>query len=85
MPSTDLVQDVQRLSSWVLASPSHVLISIAALIALLHVVPFLANSAAITIPGPVLAKFTDFWIVRQAMAGKRFIVVHELHRKYGES
>lgn len=49
-----------------------------------HVVPFLARSAYIAVPGPFLAKFSDFWLIRQAMMGKRFETVHELHKKHGE-
>ncbi|KAF8319760.1 cytochrome P450 monooxygenase pc-bph [Clavulina sp. PMI_390] len=36
------------------------------------------------IPGPWLAKFSDFWLARSAQMGNRSGDVHELHRKYGK-
>jgi hypothetical protein len=84
MPSTDLSADLQRFLAWSIASPSHFLLTVIGGIALWHVVPFITNSAAITIPGPLAAKFSDFWLMRQAMKGKRFLVVHDLHKKHGK-
>ena len=81
---TDLVSDVQRLLRYATASPLHLALSLVAIIAAWHVVPFLANGAAITIPGPLVAKFSDFWLVRQAMKGKRSDAVHALHSKHGK-
>jgi benzoate 4-monooxygenase len=83
MPSTDLAADLQRFLSWATASPSHFFLTIAGAIVLWNVVPFIANTAAIAIPGPIAAKFSDFWLMRQAMKGKRFQVVHDLHSKHG--
>ena len=48
-------------------------------------IPFITATHAIGYPGPLLAKFSDFWLVRQAQKGKRFVAVHELHQKHGES
>jgi benzoate 4-monooxygenase len=84
MPSTDLVQDGQRFLQWATSSPSNLLYTFIGALALWHIVPFFANTAALSIPGPLAAKFTDFWLVRQAMKGKRFQSVHELHAKHGE-
>lgn len=50
-----------------------------------HVIPFLTRTSHLSVPGPLPAKFTDFWLIRQAMAGKRFETVHDLHKKHGAS
>lgn len=85
MPSTDLVQDARWLYQWSTSSLDNFLLTIASVVFAFHVIPFLANTAAINIPGPFLAKFSDYWIMRQAMRGKRFEAVHQMHKKYGES
>lgn len=84
MPSTDLVQDAQHFLQWATSSFSAALITLLGAIALWHVVPFFINTAALAIPGPLAAKFTDYWLLRQAMKGKRFEVVHEMHKKHGK-
>ncbi|UZJ55243.1 hypothetical protein CBS101457_004563 [Exobasidium rhododendri] len=84
MPSTDLAADLQALLKWSIASPAHFLLTVIGAVALFHVIPFLANSTAITTPGPLAAKFSDFWLLRQAMNGKRFLVVDALHKKHGK-
>lgn len=38
-----------------------------------------------SIPGPILAKFTEKWLVVLDMAGKRTLTIHHLHEKYGNS
>lgn len=84
MPNTDLVQDAKHFAQWATSSPSAAFITILGAVALWHIVPFALNTATLAIPGPVAAKFSDFWLVRQSMKGKRFEVVHDLHKKHGK-
>lgn len=84
MPSTDLIQDAQRFFQWATSSYSAAFITLVGAAILWHIVPFLVNTAALAIPGPLAAKFSDFWLVRQSMKGKRFEVVHKMHKKYGK-
>ncbi|KAL0952984.1 hypothetical protein HGRIS_007195 [Hohenbuehelia grisea] len=35
------------------------------------------------IPGPFLARWTPLWLAWQVRMGRRYLVVHELHKKYG--
>ena len=84
MVQTDLVQDLQRLYAWSTSSATTLFLSFAGLVVLAHLVPFLANWHLISTPGPIFAKFSDFWLLFQAKRGDRFQVVHELHKKHGE-
>ncbi|KAK0545320.1 hypothetical protein OC844_007367 [Tilletia horrida] len=45
--------------------------------------PFLYNTAAWSIPGPLLARFSDAWLILTAKAGRRSVVVHALHARHG--
>lgn len=44
---------------------------------------FVTYSALRDIPGPLLARFSNVWLFSTARRGKRFLLVHEAHRKYG--
>lgn len=35
------------------------------------------------IPGPLLARLSNVWLFATARRGKRFLLVHEAHQKYG--
>lgn len=39
-----------------------------------------ANGTLRDIPGPLLARYTPFWLAYQARVGRRYIAVHELHQ-----
>lgn len=36
------------------------------------------------IPGPLLARFSDAWLLLAARRGRRYLIVHEAHKKYGK-
>jgi len=84
MVETDLVPRIGAAIHWALESPAHIIVTIVGAVVLFHLVPYITNTAVIKYPGPFLAKFTDFWLLRQAMKGHRFQSVHEVHKKYGE-
>ncbi|KAE8213520.1 hypothetical protein CF327_g2993 [Tilletia walkeri] len=50
----------------------------------LWLIPFFLNTAAINIPGPFIAKFSDLWLILTAKDGHRSIKVHDLHLKHGK-
>lgn len=54
------------------------------LLLLYYIVPYLARSHYLDIPGPFLAKFSNFWLLYQARRGRRYQTVHELHKKHGK-
>jgi len=57
-----------------------------AVVVLGHLVPYIVDPHALkSYPGPLLAKLSDLWLGRVAVDGHRSEVVHELHKKYGES
>ena len=65
--------------SWTLSATGLLILAV-------HIVPYVVDAhGARSIPGPWLAKFTDAWLGRVAARGHRSEVVHELHKKYGES
>ncbi|PWZ03049.1 cytochrome P450 [Testicularia cyperi] len=84
MVETDLVHTARAAAQWALESPSHVVATLLGALILVHLVPFIGNTAVIKYPGPFLAKFTDFWLLRQAMKGHRYQSVHEAHQKHGK-
>jgi len=67
---------LQSAIEWSLSSA--LLLTIALLL-----LPFVQNTSALSIPGPLLAKFTNLWLILTAKAGKRSIVVHDLHKRHG--
>lgn len=71
-----LVGNDSRLSTALAALPVAVILA--------HLVPyFLDPFKQRRIPGPFLARFSDFWLGWIASQGHRSEVVHELHQKYG--
>ncbi|SOV03041.1 probable Benzoate 4-monooxygenase cytochrome P450 [Ustilago sp. UG-2017a] len=84
MVETDLVPRFGAAVQWAVESPAHIIITIVGAFALFHLVPFITNTAFLKYPGPLFAKFSDFWLLRQAMKGHRFDTVHQQHKKYGK-
>lgn len=84
MVETDLLPRIGAALQWAIESPSHIAISVIGAVVLFHLVPYITNTAIIKYPGPFLAKFTDFWLMRTAMVGHRFEHVHKQHQKYGK-
>jgi hypothetical protein len=67
------------------ASPVSLATSLALLVLLIHVVPWLLDPHGVrSIPGPFLAKFSDAWLGWMSAHGHRSEVVHEMHKKYGK-
>ena len=65
-----------------------VAIAISLLTALAYAGPYLRDRYSIKangVEGPVLARFSDFWLGRLSIQGNRSTVMHELHKKYGKS
>ncbi|KAK0202541.1 hypothetical protein DFS33DRAFT_1224024, partial [Desarmillaria ectypa] len=53
---------------------------------LVRLVPYLIDSHRLrSYPGPLLAKFSDVWLGCVAYQGHPSEVVHDLHKKYGQS
>lgn len=51
-----------------------------------HILAYVSDSHGLrSFPGPILAKLSNLWLARVAANGHRSEVVHELHKKYGES
>lgn len=49
-----------------------------------HVVPYLVDPYGLRkYPGPVLARFSDFYLAHKARYGKRYDEINKLHLKYG--
>jgi hypothetical protein len=42
---------------------------------------FLGSLAAV--PGPIIARFSNFWMVKQTLDGSQHLVWHRLHESYG--
>lgn len=84
MVETDLAPRIVAAVQWAVESPAHLAATLVGAVILFHVVPFLTNTAILKYPGPLLAKFTDFWLLRTAMKGHRYEAVHKQHQKYGE-
>ncbi|KAF8319165.1 cytochrome P450 [Cantharellus anzutake] len=77
--------------SWVLTHPILAALGVAGGIITYHFVAFLLDPYhyndgvnGVAIPGPLLAKLSNFWLLRVAIKGDRSGVVHELHQKYGK-
>ena len=70
------------------ANAKEVAIAIPLLTALAYAGPYLRDRYSIKangVEGPVLARFSDFWLGRLSIQGNRSTVMHELHKKYGKS
>ncbi|CAE7000848.1 Cytochrome P450 3A3 [Pyrenophora teres f. teres] len=51
---------------------------------LYYVLPYLRNWQIRNIPAPFPAAWTNLWLLWQCRQGKRFLAVHEAHKKYGK-
>ncbi len=51
---------------------------------LYYILPYIRNWQIHDIPGPFPAAFTNLWLLYQARRGKRYLAVHEAHKKYGK-
>ena len=57
-----------------------------ALIVLAHFVPWFVDPRGIRgYPGPFLAKFSDLWLGFVCHTGRRSVIIHKMHQKYGMS
>ena len=50
---------------------------------LYYIVPFFQRSALRHVPGPWLARFSNWWLLIQCRLAKRFTSVDAAHKKYG--
>ena len=48
-----------------------------------YLIPYLRNRALRDIPGPRLAAFSNLWLLYHCRRGRRYLAVHEAHKKYG--
>ncbi|EMC93381.1 hypothetical protein BAUCODRAFT_238892 [Baudoinia panamericana UAMH 10762] len=51
---------------------------------LLFILPFVRNWKIADIPGPLLAKFTDFWYLYECRRCRRYLTVFNLHQRLGK-
>lgn len=49
-----------------------------------YLVPLLSRLPLLLIPGPLLAKLSNLWLMYQCRRGKRYLAVHAAHEKYGK-
>ncbi|KAL5408614.1 hypothetical protein PMIN04_011337 [Paraphaeosphaeria minitans] len=50
---------------------------------LYYLLPYLRNWSIQSIPGPLVAKFSNLWLLYQARRGRRYEAVHAAHEKHG--
>ncbi|KAL1622616.1 hypothetical protein SLS56_008663 [Neofusicoccum ribis] len=55
-----------------------------ALPVLYYLLPYLRNKAIRDIPAPFPAQFTNLWLLWQVRQGRRFLAVHDVHKKLGK-
>ncbi|CAO1615093.1 unnamed protein product [Sympodiomycopsis kandeliae] len=84
MPRLVLVEYLQRSAQWSSQSAANAIVSALIVLVLGVVIGYLRRPALLDIPGPFWAKVTDLWLVRAAMGGHKFEIVHEAHEKYGK-
>lgn len=48
------------------------------------ILPFVRNWSIQDVPGPILAKFTNLWLMYECRRGRRYLTVHEAHKKHGK-
>ncbi|KAK0214230.1 cytochrome P450 monooxygenase [Armillaria nabsnona] len=61
-----------------------VVATVSVLVVLVYLVPYLVDSHSLrSYPGPLIAKFSDAWLVYVTYKEHRSEVVHDLHMKYG--
>jgi benzoate 4-monooxygenase len=49
-----------------------------------YILPYLRNWQIRDIPSPFPAAWTNLWLLYQCRRGKRYLAVHEAHKKYGK-
>ncbi|KAK3208792.1 hypothetical protein GRF29_77g2028712 [Pseudopithomyces chartarum] len=49
-----------------------------------YLVPLLSRLPLLLIPGPLLAKLSNLWLMYQCRRGKRYLAVHSAHQTYGK-
>jgi benzoate 4-monooxygenase len=54
-----------------------------ALPVLFYLLPYLRNWSIRDIPGPIVARFSNLWLLWQCRNGRRFLAVDKAHKKYG--
>jgi benzoate 4-monooxygenase len=51
---------------------------------LFYIIPYLTENETLrSVPGPLSARFSNLWLLKQARQGKRYKSVDEAHEKYG--
>ncbi|KAI4685421.1 uncharacterized protein J4E84_006149 [Alternaria hordeiaustralica] len=58
--------------------------SILLLPVIFYILPYLRNWQIRDIPSPFPAAWTNLWLLAQCRRGKRYLAVHEAHKKYGK-
>ena len=58
--------------------------SILLLPVIFYILPYLRNWQIRDIPAPFPAAWTNLWLLYQCRRGKRYLAVHEAHKKYGK-
>lgn len=51
---------------------------------LYYILPYLRHWSLRKVPGPILAAFTNLWLMYQCRRGRRYIAVNDAHKKYGK-
>ncbi|KAI4239991.1 MAG: hypothetical protein L6R40_005423 [Gallowayella cf. fulva] len=50
---------------------------------LFYLLPYIRNRPIRRLPGPLLARFSNLWLLYQSRRGRRYLAVHAAHNKYG--
>ncbi|KAG9249760.1 cytochrome P450 [Emericellopsis atlantica] len=67
-----------------LSTPWVAVVAIVVLVTVYYVTPYLTDNAHLRgIPGPPTAAFSNIWLLSVCRRGKRFAIVHDMHRKLG--
>merc|ERR1712000_42192 len=67
-----------------LTTPWVAVLAIVVLVTLYYVTPYLTDNAHLRgIPGPPTAAFSNIWLLSACRRGKRFAIVHDMHKKMG--
>ena len=51
---------------------------------LFYLLPYLRNQSLLNIPGPLIARFSNLWLLLQSRRGRRYLAVDAAHKKYGQ-
>ncbi|KAI0968047.1 cytochrome P450 [Xylaria arbuscula] len=66
-----------------LASPLTLVAAVAAIVAYYAYAYFVTYSYIRGVPAPFPAQFTNWWLLYACRRGKRYLIVHEIHKKLG--